>query len=328
MMNRSIWIIAGMALLAGSGAVTAQQQSLSAVEKYPLKSVRILVGSPPGSGGDITMRILTPALSTAAGQSFVVDNRAGAAGGVMLNMLAQATPDGYTLGNIAAQHVSAMVMKTINVDIPNVIEPILIVSTKPYLLLGSPSLPANSVKELVVYAKKNQLAYASSGVGSVVHLGMELLNFKAGVTMLHVPYKGAAEMLTDLIAGRVQVAIINTLSAKPFVDSGKVKALGISGRSRSPILPDVPTIAESGIAGYELSSWNALGAPKGMPQSLASKINRLVLRVLNSPEIKSKFIQDGGEVAPPHPPSDFRDLILREKAMWEALVKSGTLKIE
>jgi tripartite-type tricarboxylate transporter receptor subunit TctC len=295
---------------------------------YPVKNVRILVGSPPGSGGDITMRMFTPALSAAAGQTFLVDNRAGAAGGVMLNMLAQAAPDGYTLGNIAAQHVSAMVIKTINVDIPNAIEPALIVSTKPYLLLGSPSLPVSTVKDLVAYSKKNQLAYASSGVGSVVHLGMELLNFKAGMKMLHVPYKGAADMLTDLMAGRVQVAIINTLSAKPFVDSGKVKALGITDRSRSHLLPDVPTIVEGGIAGFELGSWNGLGAPKGTPPQVISKINRVVLGVLNSPEIKSKFTQDGGEVAPAHPPSGFRDLIAKEKAMWEALVKSGSLKID
>ncbi len=322
----SIMFLTAASFLAAA-PVSAQQGAGVAIDKYPSRPVRVIVASPPGSGADLMMRQVTPLFAQKLGQPFVVDNRPGAAGGVGLQMLANAAPDGYTVGPLIAQNVAAMVTKTINLDVANELSPIALMLSQPYVLLGSPDLPARSVKELVTYAKSKQVAYASSGFGSVVHLGMELLASKTGMSMLHVPYKGSADMLTNLIGNRVQAAIINSLSAKPFVTSGKVKALAVTSSERSRVFPDVPTVAESGAPGYELLSWYGLAAPKGMPASLIQKLNQSVTSILNAPEVKARFAENGADVAPPNKPEVLRSLIAKEKAQWEALVKNGSIKL-
>lgn len=316
--------VTAASFLAG-GNLLAQQGP--AVDAYPSRTVRLIVASPPGSGADLMMRQLTPLFGQKMGQTFVVDNRPGAAGGLGLDLLSRAAPDGYTLGPLIAQNVAAMVTNTINVNIQTQLAPVAIMVSQPYILLGSPNLPAKTVQELVAYSKGRQLAYASSGIGSVVHLGMELINSKAGISILHVPYKGSADMLTDLMSDRVQTAIINSLSAKPFVTSGKVKALAVTGRERAAIMPDIPTVAESGLAGYELLSWYGMAAPRATPAALIQKLNQSVTGILNAPEVKKKFADEGADVAPPNKPEDLANLVQREKQQWEALVKGGNIKL-
>ena len=319
-----VWLIAS--LLALSLAPNAVAQPAAA--KYPTKPIRVLVPSPPGSGSDVMTRAVTQKLSERLGQTVVADNRAGAAGAVALETLAHATPDGYTIGTLSGQNVTGMLMKTVPVDIPNALAPISLMISQPYLLVVTPGLPVNSVKELVAHAKAKPLIYASSGFGSVVHLGMEMLKSMAGVDMTHVPYKGSGLSMIDLMSGRVQLAITNTLTATPLVRSGRIRAIAVTSPQRTKIMPDLPTVAESGIAGYELRSWYGLVAPKKMPPALILSLNQAITAVLAAPEVKERLAADGAEAAPPNTPAEFRTMIAGEIARWSAFLKRVPLKLD
>lgn len=287
---------------------------------FPVKPVRVLVGSPAGSGSDLMMRAVAQKLTERWGQSVVVDNRPGAAGAISLQMAVQANPDGYTLATLSAQNVTAMLLGTVKTDIPKEMTPVVLTITQPYLMVATPSLPANSVKELVALAKAKPLVYASSGVGSVVHLGMELFKSMAGVEMTHIPYKGSGLSMIDVMSGRVQLAITNTLTASPLVRSGKIKAIAITSPQRVQAMPDLPTIAESGVPGYELRSWYGLLAPNGTPASLVQMLSREVSQTMNAPELKEKLALDGAEAAAPNTPAQFRSLIASEIARWRKVI--------
>lgn len=296
--------------------------------KYPVRPIRVLVPSPPGSGSDVMTRAVTQKLSERLGQTVVADNRAGAAGAVALETLSHATPDGYTIGTLSGQNVTGMLMKTVAVDIPNALAPISLMISQPYLLVVTPGLPVSSVKELIALAKVKPLIYASSGVGSVVHLGMEMLKSMAGVEMTHVPYKGSGLSMIDLMSGRVQLAITNTLTAMPLVRSGRIKALAVTSPQRAKILPDVPTVAESGIAGYELRSWYGLVGPRKLSPGLILTLNQAITAVLAAPEVKDRLAADGAEAAPPNTPTEFRKLIADEITRWSAFLKRVPLKLD
>jgi tripartite-type tricarboxylate transporter receptor subunit TctC len=252
----------------------------------------------------------------------VVDNRAGAGGAISLQLAAQAVPDGYTLASLPAQSVTAMLLKTVTTDIPRELEPIVLMMTQPYLLVITPSLPVGSVKELIAYAKAKPLVYASSGIGTVVHLGMELFKHMADVDMTHVPYKGSGLSMVDVMSGRVQLAITNTLTATPLVRSGRLRALAVTSSQRVQSFPELPTIAESGLPGYELRSWYGLVAPKGTPPAVILFLNREVSQMMNAPEVKEKLAADGAEAAPANTPAQFRSVIAGEIARWEKVVKA------
>jgi tripartite-type tricarboxylate transporter receptor subunit TctC len=321
-------IAASVLALSATGPAAAQTQGSPKAAQYPVKPIRVLVPSPPGSGSDVMTRAVTQRLAERLGQSVVADNRPGAAGAIALDMLAHATPDGYTIGTLSAQNVTGMLMKTVPVDIPNALAPIALMISQPYLLVVTPSLPVSSVKELVAHAKAKPLVYASSGVGSVVHLGMEMLKSMSGMDMTHVPYKGSGLSMIDLMGGRVQVAITNVLTAMPLARSGKVKALAVTSPQRSQALPDLPTVAESGVPGYELRSWYGLVGPKSMPAPLILKLNETVTAVMTSPEVKNRLAMDGAEAAPANTPAQFRALIAAEIKRWDAFLKSGRLKLD
>ena len=222
-MTRKLVLTGLFALAAVSQPVW--QPADAATAPYPVKPIRVLIPSPPGSGSDVMTRAVTQKLSERLGQSVVADNRAGAAGGIALETLSHATPDGYTIGTLSAQNVTGMLLKTVPVDIPNVLAPVALMISQPYLLVVTPSLPASSVKELIALAKQKPLVYASSGVGTVVHLGMEMLKSMTDIDMTHVPYKGSGLSMIDLMSGRVHLAITNTLTATPLVRSGRIRAL-------------------------------------------------------------------------------------------------------
>jgi tripartite-type tricarboxylate transporter receptor subunit TctC len=198
--------------------------------------------------------------------------------------------------------------------------------SQPYLMVATPSLPANSVKELIALARAKPLVYASSGVGTVVHLGMELFKSMAGVEMTHIPYKGSGLSMIDVMSGRVQLAITNTLTATPLVRSGKLKALAITSPQRVQALPEVPTVAEAGVPGYELRSWYGLLAPNRTPAPLVLMLNREVGALMNSPEVKERLAADGAEAAAANSPAQFRDLIHAEIVRWGKIIKSLGLK--
>ncbi len=314
----------GLSLTIGAAPGAAERPR----ESYPTKPIRVLVPSPPGSGSDLMTRAVTQKLSASLGQSLVADNRGGAAGAVALETLAAAIPDGYTIGTLSAQNVTGMLMKTVNVDIPNVFAPIALMITQPYLLVVTPGLPVGNVKELIALAKAKPLVYASSGVGSVVHLGMEMLKSMAGVEITHVPYKGSGLSMIDLMAGRVQLAVTNTLTATPLARSGKIKALAVTSPQRSQALPELPTVAESGIPGYELRSWYGLIAPRSAPATIVATLNRAVAAAVSAPEVRDRFAADGAEAAPPNTPEQFRAHIAAEIARWDAFLKRAQLKLD
>ena len=293
---------------------------------YPVKPVRVLVGSPAGSGSDVMMRSVAQKLTERLGQSVIVDNRPGATGGIALQLAAQGIPDGYTLATLSAQNITAMLLGTVAVDIPRELTPVAQMISQPYLMVATPSLPANSVKELIALAKKERLVYASSGTGSVVHLGMELFKSMAGVEMTHIPYKGSGLSMIDVMGGRVQLAITNVLTATPLVRSGRLKALAITSRRRTQAFPDVPTIAEAGVPGYELGSWYGLLVPNRTPAPLIAHLNREVSETMNAPEVKEKLAADGAEAAAPNTPGEFRELIRDEIVRWGKIIKSLGLK--
>ena len=299
-----------------------QPRTAPAPGGYPSKPVRVLVGSPAGSGSDVMTRAVAQKLSERLGQSVVVDNRAGAAGAISLQLAAQAIPDGYTLATLSAQNVTAMLLGTVTTNIPKELTPVVLMISQPYLMVATPSLPANSVKELIALARAKPLVYASSGVGSVVHLGMELFKSMAGVEMTHIPYKGSGLSMIDVMSGRVQLAITNTLTATPLVRGGKLKALAITSPQRVQAMPEVPTIAESGVPGYELRSWYGLLAPNGTPGALVSYLNREVGGLMNAPEVKERLAADGAEAAAPNTPDEFRGVITGESARWEKIIRN------
>jgi tripartite-type tricarboxylate transporter receptor subunit TctC len=301
-------------------------QAASGPGSYPAKPVRVLVGSPAGSGSDVMMRAVAQKLTERFGQPVIVDNRPGATGGIALQLAAQALPDGYTLATLSAQNVTAMLLGTVTINIPKELTPVVLMISQPYLMVATPSLPANSVKELIALAKSKPLVYASSGVGSVVHLGMELFKSMAGVEMTHIPYKGSGMSMIDVMSGRVQLAITNTLTATPLVRSGKLKALAITSSQRVQAFHDLPTVAEAGVPGYELRSWYGLLAPNGTPVPLLGHLNREVSQTMNAPEVREKLAADGAEAAAPNTPAQFRDVIRTEIARWGKIIRSLGLK--
>jgi len=306
--------------------VQAQQKTGAGPGGYPVKPVRVLNGSPAGSGSDVMMRAVAQKLSERLGQSVIVDNRPGATGGIALQLAAQGIPDGYTLATLSAQNVTAMLLGTVTTNIQKELTAVVLMINQPYLLVATPSLPANSVKELIALAKAKPLVYASSGTGSVVHLGMELFKSMAGVEMTHIPYKGSGLSMIDVMSGRVQLAITNVLTATPLVRGGRLKALAITSNRRVQAFHDLPTVAEAGVPGYELRSWYGLLAPNRTPAPLLAHLNREVSETMNAPEVKDKLAADGAEAEPPNTQAQFRDVIAREIAKWDRLIRAGIIK--
>jgi tripartite-type tricarboxylate transporter receptor subunit TctC len=314
---KALFLMMILASVGIAGIADAQQKPSG----YPSRPVRILVGTPAGSGSDLMTRAVAQKLSERFGQSVVVDNRAGATGAISLQLGAQAAPDGYTLVALSAQNVTAMLLGTVTTNISKELAPVGMMLSQPYLMVATPSLPAGSVKELIALAKAKPLVYASSGVGSVVHLGMELFKSMAGVEMTHIPYKGSGLSMIDVMGGRVHLAITNTLTASPLVRSGKVKALAITSPQRAQAMPDVPTVAET-VPGYDLRSWYGLLAPNGTPMALVLTLNREVSAVVNATEMKERLAADGAEAAAPNTPAQFRDLILAETQRWGKIINN------
>lgn len=299
-----------------------------AAESYPNKPVRVLVGTTPGSGSDLMMRVAAARLSDKWNRSVVIDNRPGAVGAIAIDIASQAAPDGYTLLALSAQNVAGMVSRPGSVDLYKAFAPAVQMVVLPYLMVVTPSLPANSVKELIALAKVKPLIYASSGPGSVVHLAMELFRSAAGLQMTHIPYKGSGQYLVDVMGGRVHLSITNALTAVPSVRTGKLRALAITTAKRAAAFPDLPPIAEAGLPGYDICSWNGVFAPAKTPDAIVQIINRDLHNAINTPEMKEKISADAAEIAPPNTPAEFRNMLAREIQMWDKIVRASGIRIE
>ena len=290
---------------------------------YPTKAVRLLVGNAPGGASDILARVLAQKLSEQwKGKSVVVENHAGALGQLAVDMTVRAAPDGYTLLIPAATTlVVPMLQKKIPYDVRTALAPITELTTQMLVFLATRSLPVNSVQELVTYAKGNPgtLNLGTSGAGSSGHAALALINQGAGLDIQHVPFKGAAPSLQALVAGQIQLGISSSIAGMPQARSGKAKALAVTGARRLQAFPDIPTLAESGFPGFEMTAWYGLYAPAGTPADVITLLHRDVTKILGNPELQSKL--DGAEATPSASPIDLKNRLANEVTRWESLLK-------
>lgn len=316
LLRRRVIVSLCAGLLASSPAMAAADSAAN----YPERSVTILVPFAPGGAADLLARHISKLLSVSLGQSFVVENRAGAGGTIGARQAARAQADGYTLimGTNASHAISAATYNHLPYDPLKDFEPVSLVAFVPQALMVHPSLPINNVQELIDYARKNPEAmnYGSAGNGTPGHLGMELFKIMTDTKMEHAPFKGGNPALLALAGGQVQVVADNMNSALPQIEAGTVRPIAVTSITRSPALPDMPTIDEQGVKGFDSGSWFALYAPAGTPEAIVSKLNREVTEALNDPEINKVLAAQGAE-ARPGPPAELTELMRTDIAKWK-----------
>ena len=300
-------------------------------QNYPTKPVTIIVPFAAGGTTDILARIIGQALTAELGQSVVVDNRAGAGGNIGGQVAAKAAPDGYTLfmGTVGTHAINASLYKKMPFDPIKDFAPLTRVANVPNLLVANPKQPFKTVKDLIAYAKANpgKVNFGSSGNGSSIHLSGELFNSMAKVDMVHVPYKGSAPAVTDLLGNQIGIMFDNMPSAIQHVRSGKLVPIAVTTAKRSPELPNVPTIAEAGVPGYEATSWFGLFAPANTPAPVVAQLNKAIVKVLAQPEVKKKINEQGAETYS-ETPEQFAAFIQAESAKWGKVVKESGASLD
>jgi tripartite-type tricarboxylate transporter receptor subunit TctC len=315
-----------VAILAIVAAASATAQGA-----YPSKPVRLVVPFPAGGTTDILARAVAQQLSDSWGQQVIVDNRPGAGGNIGAELVAKAVPDGYTLlmGTVGTHAINASLYSKMPYDHVKDFAPVILVAGVPNVLVVNPALPVGTVQELIAYGKANpgKLNFASSGNGTSIHLSGELFRTMTGVQMTHVPYKGSAPALTDLVGGQVQLMFDNLPSSLQFIKAGKLRALAVTSAARSAALPDTPTLAESGLPGFEASSWFGILAPAGTPNDIVTKINAAVAGWLASAEAKEKLAAQGA-IAAGGAPDAFVRHIGDETSKWAKVVKASGAHVD
>jgi tripartite-type tricarboxylate transporter receptor subunit TctC len=314
-----------------STALSALGAATAAAQNYPSRPLRIVVPFAAGAGVlDIMARLVGQHLGQALGQQAVVDNRPGAGGIVGAEVVARAEPDGYTLlmGNTALM-VSPYLYAKLSFDPLTDFVPVTLVNSAPLLLVVNPSVPVQSVQELIAYAKARpgQLNYGSGGVGSTPYLATELLRSMTGIDVVHVPYKGGAPALADLMAGQLTFMIENVPGTLPLVKSGKLRALAITSTHRSALASDVPTMAEAGVAGYEMVGWNGIFVAKGTPTEIVERLSTVLTKVLGLPDVKDQMTTMGAE-AGGGTPQEFGAFVRAESARWGSIIKERGIRPE
>jgi len=313
----------------GLGAAAAAAVLLAGVahaQDYPAKAVRLVVPFAPGGSTDIVARIVSHKLSERLKQSVVIDNRGGGGGNIGSNQVARAAPDGYTLlvGTVGSLTINPSLYARMPYDPLRDLTPIAYFGSTPNILVVHPSLPVKSVKELIALARARpgELNFASAGTGGSVHLAAELFKSLAEVDMVHVPYKGSGPALIGLLGGQTELMFSTMPPALPHVQNGRLRALGMTGSKRSSLVPDLPTIAESGLPGYEITQWWGLLGPAGLPPEVVSRLNAEVNAVLREPDVKQRFANDGADTAP-NTPEWFGSFMKSETAKWAKVVKAS-----
>jgi tripartite-type tricarboxylate transporter receptor subunit TctC len=300
-------------------------------QDYPARPIRMIVPQAPGSASDTVARLLAAELTSQMKQQVVVDNRPGGALQLGLELAARSTPDGYTIGYcmIGAMAISPNMLRKPPVNIENDLLPISQTTTGQMLLAAGPGTPFKSVKDVIDYARQNpgKLFNASSGNGTPGHVGMELFKFMTGTRIVHVPYKGGAAGITDLIAGQVQLMLESTNSITPFAKSGRVRALAVTSARRTPALPDVPTVAEAGVPGYEATTWTGIVGPAGLPKPIVARLNAELVKAVASPTFREKAAAIGSEPVS-STPEQFGAFIRSEYAKWGEVIRRSGAKID
>jgi len=310
-------------LLAGVFLNGLFQIDACAAEHYPQRPIRLLIGYPPGGAVDATGRMLAQKLGDAMGQQVIVDNRAGGGSVIASELVARAAPDGYTLLFANGQHaINPGLLKKLPYDTLKDFSAVSIVTTSQFVIVVHPSLAVKNIRELIALAKAKPatIAYGSGGVGSPTHLSVELLENMAGIELVHVPYKGAGPVLTDLIGGQIQLACITTLPAQPHIRSGRLRALATTGSSRLAAEPDIPTVAESGVPGYESTTWSVLLAPAATPSAIVARLQDETSRAIKSPKTAALLATQGAEPVGGSS-ADATRFVQAEVARWTTLIQ-------
>jgi tripartite-type tricarboxylate transporter receptor subunit TctC len=297
--------------------------------EYPARPIRMLVGFAPGGGTDTTARALTPKLGERLGQQVIVDNRPGAAGNIATDLTTKAPPDGYTIlmGTIAALAINPTLYGNLPYDPLKDLEPVTRAVDSTNILVVHPSIPAKTVKDLIALSKSKSLNGGSSGVGGAGHLALELFNVLAGTKITHVPYKGGGPAMTDLLGGQINLIFATAASAVPHIKSGKINALAVTTSNRSKLVPDLPTVAEAGLKGFEANNWYGVVVPAKTPKPIIDRLNREFTAVLKMPEIQDILFKQGLDAAPSTPEA-FGAYIKAETAKWAKVIKVSGAKPE
>ena len=310
-----------------AGALLA---AVAGAQSYPVRPVRVIVNFPPGAGVDIATRIVTAKLGEALGQQFVIDNRAGAAGNIGVELAARAAPDGYTLlSGTAAIAISQTIFSKISYDLNRDFAPVAMIASAPFVLAVHPALPAKTLQEVIALAKARpgQLTYATPGTGSSPHLAFELFKIQARIDVLHVPYKGMVPAVTDVIGGSVSMTLGNTLTVMPNVRNGRLRGIAITTAKRSAIAPELPTFSEAGLPGFQSGTWYAILAPAKTPRDIVAKLNSAVIKIVHEPDVSAKLLAQGAEPLNATP-EQMREFLSAEIAKWGKVAKASGAKFE
>ena len=313
----------GASLALGMGAASAQPQN------WPSKPIRIVVPYPPGGSSDIIARSIAQPLSEAFKQSVIVENKAGANGNLGADYVAKSAPDGYTLllCDTGALAISPSVYTRLPFDPSKDLRGVTMLAYSPHLLVVHPSVPASNLKELVALSKKTELNFAVTAMGSAPHLAGVAVERASGATWQYIPYKGGSQAITDTIAGQTQILMNGMLATLPFVQSGKLKILGVSKSSRMPLIGNVPTLAEQGLANFESGTWQGILVASGTPPAILSRLNAELIRVIRSTDIRAKLAGQGAEVVTMTPVQQ-DEFFNREKARWAKVVEQASIKLD
>jgi tripartite-type tricarboxylate transporter receptor subunit TctC len=298
--------------------------TVTAAAEYPDKQIRLIIPFPPGGSNDVVGRLVALQLSDVLGQQVYVDNRGGAGGTIGTDIAAKAAPDGYTLLVVSSAHAVNPALYKLPYDHAKAFVPVAMFGSGTNVLAVNPELPVHSVKELIAFAKAKpgQLNYASAGVGSFQHLGGELFKLKAGVDIVHVPFRGGGPAMIDVIGGHTKIVFSSLIQTTPHIKSGQLRGLATGGAKRNPVLPDLPTIAEAGVPGYEANNWWGMLAPAGTPPAIVEKLNKAVSTALDAPELQKQFEAQGATVVKMSP-AEFGAYVESETVKWGEVVKQG-----
>jgi tripartite-type tricarboxylate transporter receptor subunit TctC len=320
---RSIHFLAIIATAAFAGVALAQP--------YPAKPIKLVAPSTPGDAPDVIARLVADKLSSALGQQVVVENRPGAGGVVGSDYVAKSAPDGYTLimGNAGSHGINAAVYSKLPYDIQHDFAPVSQVAVAPNVMVINPSVPASSVAEFIAYAKANpgKFSYASGGNGSSAHMSMELFKSMSGIDLQHVPYKGSSPALTDVVSGQVIAFIGNMPPTVPLIKAGKLRALAVTTKTRSALMPELPTIMEAGLPGFETVAWFGVLAPAGTPPEVVNRLSAEIAKIAKSPEMRERLVAMGAEPVG-STPAEFKAVIDRDIAKWKPLAQKVGIKID
>jgi len=315
--RRSIGLLLGATFACGAAA-----------QGYPSKPIRVIVGQAPGGATDIVSRALAQKLTDGLGQTVVIDNRSGAAGSIGSAIAASAPPDGYTALIVSSTYtINPSLYKKLPFDPIRDLQPVTLIASSPFLLMVHPSIAAKTPRELIALAKTRKLTFGSGGIGSSGHLAAELFSSMAGIELTHVPYKGAGPALIDTLGGQVNLIMSSIVSGMPYAKAGRLRALAITTRTRSPALPELPTISESALPGYDFSSWYGLMVPAGTPQPVIGRLHDETVKALKLPDLQQRLASEGCD-AVGSTPEQLGAYIRTEMARWAKVVKASGMQAE